>query len=136
MGVVTCTLNLEQLIPLAAAKGLSTNDVLEANLVHLIYELRRPQFVAFVNAKDMYLQSQDAVEEAPNEAELVFAKYLNDLPAQLSNLADAMEANGGLNFARGRQNWAIVEMVMAENDPDMRDALEARDGKSTDITFH
>lgn len=132
MGMLLCSLSLEDIIVLAAEKGLSSADVLEANVVYMVGVCKRKDVVDFIEAKLQVIASVPPESYVDTTVE----KYLADLPGWLVAVTEVMEATGGLNTERGFQNWAVLEGVMADNDPDVKAFLEERDGKPAGIKFH
>ena len=135
MSMIDCELSLEQLVELAIAKGLSTNDVLEAKFYNIIQVCRRSEVVAVATNKISYFYSPQASEDM-QDVVLTAEKFIAELPAVLNDVAELMESSGGLNPDRAIMNWSILEAIMADNDPEVRRYLEERDGKSAGIITH
>lgn len=138
MAMITSSLVLDDLIRLADAKGLTTKDVLEANLAHMVTTCREPIIRQTCNARVLELTSVIGTNEdgtAYNDAAVTAEKFIFELSYMLAEWADALVETGGMDMNRGLQNWAIVETIMAENDPEIKRSIEERDGP-TRFTRH
>lgn len=138
MAMLNSALTIEELIELASAsaKGLSSSDVLEANLVNILATCEIPAIVDVCTTKMEYLFSQRAAERCQNDTVLTAEKFISHLPTLVSDLVRTMEAYGGVNIQRGAQNWKVLESIMADADPEVKRHLEERDGVAAGIVVH